>query len=100
MESFAQVPRAPSSRSRSVSHLLAVRQDRPAGSDHERVAREGRTAAPTSMPAVYCPECGRMVATLDGRRITHQIRFNEGWCKGEGSAETGRGAIHERRRSH
>jgi hypothetical protein len=38
------------------------------------------------MPAAYCPHCGRMVATVDGRRITHQIRFNEGWCKGNDSA--------------
>ena len=36
--------------------------------------------SPTSMPATYCPQCGRMVGTVDGRRITHQIRFNEGWC--------------------
>jgi hypothetical protein len=31
-----------------------------------------------------------MVATFNGRRITHQIRFNEGWCKGEDSRAAGR----------
>jgi len=39
------------------------------------------------MPAAHCPHCGRMVATVDGRRITHQIRFNEGWCTDHDSAQ-------------
>jgi hypothetical protein len=89
MEFFAQLPCAPSRMSASGSDPSAVRHDRPAGADEERVARGGQTTTPTSMPAAYCPKCGRMVATLDGRRITHQIRFNEGWCKGEDFAETG-----------
>ena len=82
MKSFARVPTTPPFGLAPQSHPPAVRPDRPACPDDDRVTRAGRSMTPTSMPATYCPQCGCMVGTLDGRRITHQVRFNEGWCKG------------------
>lgn len=80
MESLVRHPNRPAAGSSSL-----VRDD-PLPSADDRVGPGGRRATPTSMPAAYCPHCSRMVATVDGRRITHQIRFNEGWCKGNDSA--------------
>lgn len=82
MKSLARVPNTPPAGSASPSHPSAAPHDRAARPDDERVARSGRKMTPTSMLATYCPQCGRMVATLDGQRISHQVRFNEGWCKG------------------
>ena len=87
MESFAHLRVAPSVRSASGVPESAIQHDRPVWRDDERLAQAGRKTTPTSMPATYCPQCGRMVGTLYGRRITHQVRFNEGWCKGGDPSE-------------
>lgn len=86
MESFVRVPNTPPFGSASRSHPSAVPYDRPAPPD-ERVARARRRVTPTSMPATYCPQCGRTVATLDGRRITHQVPFTRDSARAGGRAE-------------